>query len=287
MILEPPAKRLDEAPNTVEMASPTAWPVVLAFGITLVFAGMLTTASVSILGALLALCGYAGWFRDVLPREKRESVPVLEEPALVFTSRPMVARVNWNTHDPHRARLPLETYPVSAGVKGGMAGCVAMALLAMAYGLVVQHSIWYPINLLAAGFLTGEETTAAQLAAFQPTLLIVASIIHLVTSLLVGLLYGAMLPMFPRRPILLGGVIAPVLWSGMIHGLVEFLSPVVGSQINWPWYVITQVGFGIVAGIVVSTQQRVRTWQHLPFAVRAGFEAPGIMNERDGEDSRQ
>ena len=82
MILEPPAKRLDEAPNTVEMPAPTAWPIVLAFGITLVFAGMVTTASVSILGAILALCGYAGWFRDVLPQEKQESVPVLEEPRM-------------------------------------------------------------------------------------------------------------------------------------------------------------------------------------------------------------
>ena len=162
-----------------------------------------------------------------------------------------------------------------------------MAVLAMAYGLIGQHSVWYPINLLAAGFFPGEETTAAQLAAFQPTLLIVATIIHLVTSLLVGLLYGAMLPMFPRRPILLGGVIAPVLWSGLIHSLVEFLDPVLGDRINWPWFVVTQVGFGIVAGIVVSTQQRVHTWQHLPFAIRAGFEAPGAMDERNGEDPRQ
>ncbi len=287
MILEPPAKRLDEAPNTVEMPAPTAWPIVLAFGITLVFAGMLTTASVSILGAILALCGYAGWFRDVLPQEKQEPVPVLEEPQHVFTSRPIVARANWITQDLHRARLPLETYPISAGVKGGVAGSVAMAVLAMAYGLVGQHSIWYPINLLAAGFFPGEVTTAAQLAIFQPALLIVATIIHFVTSLLVGLLYGAMLPMFPRRPILLGGVIAPVLWSGLIHSLVEFLDPVLGNRINWPWFVVTQVGFGIVAGIVVSRQQRVRTWQHLPFAIRAGFETPGAMDERNGEDSRQ
>jgi hypothetical protein len=269
------------------MPSPTAWPIVLAFGITLVFAGMLTTASVSILGAVLALSAYAGWFRDVLPHEKHESVPMLEEPASVATSRPSVARVNWITHDLHRARLPLETYPISAGVKGGLAGSVAMAALAIAYGLIVKHSVWYPINLLAADFFPGEATSAAKLAAFQPALLIVATIVHLVTSLLVGLLYGALLPMFPRHPILLGGVIAPVLWSGLIHSLVEFLAPVVGDRINWPWFVVTQVGFGIVAGIVVTTQQRRHTWQHLPFAIRAGFEAPGAMDERNGEDQRQ
>jgi hypothetical protein len=96
-----------------------------------------------------------------------------------------------------------------------------------------------------------------------------------------------MLPMFPRRPILLGGVIAPVLWSGLIHSLVEFLDPKVGDLINWPWFLVTQVGFGIVAGFVVSRQQKVHTWQHLPFAIRAGFEAPGTMGERNGEDQRQ
>ena len=287
MSLELPTKRQDEAPSAVAMPSPTAWPIVLAFGITLVFAGMLTTASVSILGALLALIGYVGWFRDVLPHEKHEAVPVLEEPAPVATSRPSVARVNWITHDLHRARLPLETYPISAGVKGGLAGSVAMAVLAIAYGLIVRHSVWYPINLLAADFFPGEATSAAQLDVFQPALLIVATIVHLVTSLLVGLLYGALLPMFPRHPVLLGGVIAPVLWSGLIHSLVEFLAPAVGDRINWPWFVVTQVGFGIVAGIVVSTQQPRHTWQHLPFAIRAGFEAPGVMDERNGEDLRR
>ena len=287
MSLELPAKRNDEAPSAVTMPSPTAWPIVLAFGITLVFAGMLTTASVSILGAILALTGYVGWFREVLPHEKHEYVAVLEAPAPVATRRPVVARANWITHDPHRARLPLETYPIAAGVKGGLAGGVAMAVLAMAYGLIVQHSIWYPINLLAADFFPGEATAGSQLLAFRPALLIVATIVPLVTSLLVGLLYGALLPMFPRRPILLGGVIAPVLWSGLIHSLVEFLAPLVGDRINWPWFVVTQVGFGVVAGIVVSTQQRIHTWQHLPFAIRAGFEAPGVMDGRNGEDQRR
>lgn len=82
-------------------------------------------------------------------------------------------------------------------------------------------------------------------------------------------------------------MIAPVLWSGMIHSLVEFLNPVLAKRIDWPWFVVSQVGFGIVAGIVVSRRQRVPTRQYLPFAVRAGFEAPGAMDERNGEDLRQ
>ena len=74
----------------MELPAPTAWPIVLAFGITLVFAGLVTTASVSVLGAILAVCGYIGWFRDVLPHEKMESVPVADIPQRVSTSRPQV-----------------------------------------------------------------------------------------------------------------------------------------------------------------------------------------------------
>ena len=284
MSSELPVKIQGEASGSVELPSATAWPIVLAFGISLVFAGMVTTASVTILGSILAAIGCIGWFREVLPLERHESVRVLEEPPPVATSRPTVARVEWMTHHQHRARLPLEVYPISAGVKGGLVGSVVMAVLAILYGLLAQHSVWYPINLLAAGLFPQAENTTAQLAAFQPSYLILAVIIHLVTSLLVGLLYGATLPMFPRRPILLAGVIAPILWSGLIHSFLEFVNPVLNQRIDWLWFVISQVGFGIAAGIVVSKQQRVRTWQHLPFAVRAGMEAPGAMDERNGED---
>ena len=286
MSSELPLKRQEKPLGTVTLPSPTAWPIVLAFGITLVFAGMVTTAAVTVLGSILAVTAYIGWFRDVLPLEKHESVPVLAEPPAVTTSRPTVARVQWMTHQQHRARLPLEIYPVSAGVKGGLVGSVVMAILAIVYGLIFQHSVWYPINLLAAGFFPQAQNTTAQLAAFQPYYLMLAVIIHLVTSLLVGLLYGAMLPMFPHRPILFAGVVAPILWTGLIHSILEFVNPVLNKRIDWLWFVISQVGFGIAAGIVVSTQQRVRTWQHLPFAVRAGMEAPGAMDERNGEEPR-
>ena len=49
-----------------------------------------------------------------------------------------------------RAWLPIKTYPISAGIKGGIVGGIAMAVLACTYGLLHAGSIWYPINLLAA-----------------------------------------------------------------------------------------------------------------------------------------
>src|SRR5579863_8009550 len=104
--------------STIEMPAPTAWPIILAFGLTLVFAGLVTSASISILGAILTLTGFVGWFRDVLPYEKHESIPITGIVPTPETRHPQVARVDWKTQELHRARLPLEIYPISAGVKG-------------------------------------------------------------------------------------------------------------------------------------------------------------------------
>jgi hypothetical protein len=270
---------------TVELPAPTAWPIVLAFGVALLFTGLVTTEAVSVLGAILAVCGCVGWFRDVLPHAKHESIVVTEGAPTVATSRPQVARVDWLTKEPHRARLPLEIYPISAGVKGGLAGSVAMAALAVLYGVVSGHGVWYPINLLSAGFFPA-RSAMQDIAAFHWDSLIVATIIHLLVSVLVGLLYGATLPMFPRRPILLGGVIAPILWSGVIHSILEAVDPVLNQRIHWLWFVISQIGFGLVAGIVVSRQTRIRTWQYMPFGVRAGIEAPGAMGEKNTDQKK-
>ena len=66
-------------PEKIEVPAPTAWPIVLAFGLTLVLAGFVTAASVSLLGVVLAIAGAVGWFREVLPVESHESVPVVPE----------------------------------------------------------------------------------------------------------------------------------------------------------------------------------------------------------------
>jgi hypothetical protein len=267
--------------STLELPAPTAWPLVLAFGFTLVFAGLVTSEPVSALGGVLVIAGAVGWFRNVLPHEAHESVPVMPEEPATATTRRDVARLEI-ANRPQRAWLPLEIYPVSAGVKGGLAGSVVMAGLAMLYGLISGNGIWYPVNLLVAGFFPGAmHATTAQIAEFRLSALLVAIPIHLITSLLVGLLYGVMLPMFPRRPILLGGLIAPIMWSGLLYTTLNIINPVMNQRINWLWFVLSQVGFGVVAGLVVSRQQRIRTYQGLPFAVRAGIEAPGVMQERE------
>jgi len=271
-------------PKSVDLPRPTAWPMVMAFGITLLAAGLVTNLGVSAVGAVLLGAGAVGWFREVLPHEREETVPVAPLVEFPVSLRESVARIDVG-RGPHRARLPLEVQPVSAGVKGGLAGSVAMAVLAVLYGVVRQGSVWYPINLLAAG-------ASAKLAAlpleglrqFHADGLLLATVIHLLTSLMVGLLYGVMLPMFPRRPILLGGVIAPLLWTGFLHATLQMVNPTLEAHVDWPWFVVTQVAFGLVAGAVVTRTARVRTMQFESFAVRAGIETPGILRPKDGGD---
>jgi hypothetical protein len=100
---------------------------------------------------------------------------------------------------------------------------------------------------------------------------------------MVGLLYGAMLPMFSRRPILLGGFIAPLLWSGVIYGCLTNINPVMNQRIDWFWFVLCQIAFGIVTGLVVAIQERIPTRQHVPLLARLGIEVPGIMQEHEEE----
>src|ERR1700693_4324614 len=114
-------KQDPRAPVEIEVPASTAWPLVLAFGFTLMFAGLLTSLSVTALGVVLALAGCVGWFREVLPHEHEEAVRVVFEEHRITTERRVVERIPV-APDLVRAWLPLETYPVSAGIKAGLAG---------------------------------------------------------------------------------------------------------------------------------------------------------------------
>jgi hypothetical protein len=271
------------AVSPISLPAPTAWPLVLAFGLTLVVTGLVTAAAVSVLGAALSLLGAVGWFRDVLPHERHVALPVREEVIVIATERRKVAGLKV-APELQRARFPIEVFPVTAGIRGGLAGSVAMAAVAMLYGLIAQGSVWYPVNLLGGVVYTHAVLfSAARLSQFTLVFFLVAIALHVTTSLLVGLLYGTMLPMLPRHPILLGGVIAPVFWSGLVHSVLGLVHPLMDARINWWWFTASQVAFGIVAGLVVNRHSPVRVRQ-FPLAMRAGIEATGLPEEHDGDE---
>ena len=110
-----PIEPSSREPSEIKVPAPTAWPLVLAFGFTLLFAGLLTSVSVSVFGAVLAVAGCVGWFREVFPHEHEVIVPVVPEEIRIATDRSVVERLPVAA-DQLRAWLPVHTYPISAGV---------------------------------------------------------------------------------------------------------------------------------------------------------------------------
>jgi hypothetical protein len=261
----------------LQLPAPTAWPMVLALGIALVMTGMVTDGVVSILGGLLAVAGMVGWFRQVLPYEAHEAIEVSTVEVRVLSSRTIATR---QTVSPtQRKIIPVETFQIITGIKGGIAGGLAMTVPAGIFSLVKYHSFWYAVNLLAAGgFVSWAGASNAFLGEFHLQGLLAAIAIHGLTSLLVGLLYGAMLPMFPKYPIVTAGFMVPLLFTGILYSALSVVSPILNERIDWFWFVISQIAFGLVCGFVVNLQAKVRTPQFraLPFSVRAG-----VHSDRD------
>jgi hypothetical protein len=266
----------------IEMPASTAWPIILAFGVTLCFASLVTSAGVGIAGLVLVGCGVRGWARQVLPEEHHEMVPVAARVFVPASTRIQVAHIQ--VSDIHRAFLPVESYPVISGLRGGIAGGIVMIFPALLYGYLTQNSIWYAVNLLGgAGVGHWTNATTADIAAFHWNGLIAATIIHASICTLIGLLYGAMLPMWPRRPILLGGIVAPLLWTGFIYSILGFANPAFNARISWGWFALSEILFGIVAGVVVTRSGKIRTHQTLPFILRMGIEAKELQSPKEGE----
>jgi hypothetical protein len=269
--------------DSVILPAPTAWPMVLALGLSLMITGMVTHWVISLLGLVLSLRAAVGWFFEVLPHEHHIAVAVQTEVITISSTR--TARKQAPAGENHRKLLPIETFSITAGIRGGIVGGLAMIVPAGLFGLIRYHSLWYAVNLLAAGgFISWAGESNAFLAQFHLQGLLAAAAIHGLTSVLIGLLYGAMLPMFPWKPILTAGFIAPFLWTGILYSALGVISPILDARIDWLWFVISQIAFGLVCGFVVNLQVKVRTpqFRSLPFAVRAGLHGDQA-HERDDD----
>jgi hypothetical protein len=246
--------------------------------------GLVTHVIVSAVGLLLGLIAAIGWWKDVLPQARVEYVLLPSPGERAGPVMPSPATVEHLTigEAGHRVRVPVEVQPYSAGITGGLVGGVAMAVVALLYGILAQGSLWYPINLLAGIAIPGmAHLSGEELRAFSLSALIVATLAHGVISLLTGLLYAVILPMLPRRHMIWGGVVAPLLWTGLIWAVLGVVNPALEARIDWPWFIASQIAFGLVAGLVISRAVPVATMQTWPLAARAGVEATGMDRGRE------
>jgi hypothetical protein len=272
---------------SIELPAPTQWPMIAALGITLGFAGLVTHVLVSVVGVVMVVVGAVGWWREVLPVEHVERIPLRPPAARAKPVQPAPHKVAHLSAGEarHRVRVPEEIHPYSAGVTGGLAGGAAMAVMAVLYGLLAFGSPWYAVNLLAAAAMPSMAAAdTATLSGFHVIAFAVALISHAVVSMFVGLVYAAVLPMFPRHPAIWGGWIAPLIWSGLLWASLDLINPALNARIAWPWFVASQIAFGLVAGFVIARSERIATMQTWPLAARAGIEAPGLETEREGDE---
>src|SRR5262249_14344156 len=163
-----------------------------------------------------------------------------------------------------------------AGVKGGLVGGLVMPVPALLYGLLSGHGIWYPVNLLAGMVLPGVGAmTEVELEQFSPTLLTVALVIHVIMSVVFGLIYGVLLPTLPDipSPLAWGGLLMPLLWTAVSFLLMGVVNPVLARGVDWPWFIASQFVFGMAAAVVVMRTPHLRR----PLAGLLGGAVGGLL----------
>ena len=200
--------------------------------------------------AVLIVAGCVGWFRQVWPHAQHIAVPVKVQKFKYTTVRTKVAHIEID--ESHRARLPVHTPSVMAGVKGGIAGGAAMIVPATLYGLIRYHSIWYAVNLLGGAGVAGwSNPTLAEITHFRLSALITATIIHAVGLTADRSAVWGHVSHDAEAARSSGWNHRPGFVDGMLHSALPLINPFLADRIDWWWFLVSQVTFGLVAGWVV------------------------------------
>jgi hypothetical protein len=273
--------------DSVEMPRSTTWPIVLALGITLLGAGLVTSLVLSVVGAVLFVFSLGGWIGQLLSSEGRKHQPLVEsslrprpvtqQPGTVDQLRPGMVG--------YRFRLPERIHPISAGIKGGIVGGLVMPIPALAYGLLSGHGLWFPVNLLAGMAVPGiSGATLAELEQFRWGSLILAIVIHTAFSLAFGLFFGVVsptLPPLPGGPVIAGGVLMPILWTGLCYGFMGIVDPLLEQFVSWAWFIASQVVYGLAMSVVVINSEKV------PVPPAGSGQSPSVGSPQSGQGGLQ
>jgi hypothetical protein len=241
--------------HSVEMPRSTAAPIALATGLTLMAMGLATSLAFLPIGAIVFVAALARWIDQLLPGRGHAHEPFVDPSLRPRPVEPSAIGVEELEHGKpgYRLRLPVRVHPVSAGVKGGIVGGIVMPIPALAYGYFSGHGLWWPVNLLAGLVLPGVGSmTQEQLGQLNTTLLVTGIAIHIVVSLVMGLMYGVLLPTLPNlpKPLAWGALLMPLAWTAVSYVALGRVNPELRSGIEWPWFVLSQFVFGVVAALV-------------------------------------
>lgn len=249
----------------LEMPAPTLWPIVFAASITMLGMGLLLHWAFALIGFIIFVISLVYWIALLIPGDgvhMEEMAPLDQRPVPVRKLAGEVMHLKPGMPG-HRMRVPEKMHPYSAGAKGGLIGGIVMTIPALLYGLLSsRQSIWLPINLLVGMVIPLPEDPSgkpdvAHLAEFNFGYLILAIFIHITLSICLGLMYGVILPMLGSRPLLWGGLIAPLLWTGAAYGFMGVLNPTLQAEVYWPAFIVSQFVYGVVVDIVVTRSEKV------------------------------
>lgn len=259
----PDEPEISSRPAEVQMPRPTAAPMIVALGLVMLAAGIGLSIAMSYVGAAMLVVGLGAWIGNLLPGRghfhERLAGPD-QQPQPIVAAPGAVARLESGMPG-YRMRLPLKVHPISAGIKGGILGGFLMPIPALTWGAFSGHGIWFPVNLLAGMVMPKvEEMPTPELEQFQLTLLLVAMVIHAVMSLVLGLIYGVLLPTLPAirgGQVAWGGVLMPLLWTGFSYGLMGVVNPRLQESVDWLWFGVSQFVFGVAAAMVVIYTEKI------------------------------
>ncbi|MFP6639944.1 MAG: hypothetical protein VCC04_06855 [Myxococcota bacterium] len=274
----------EEEKESMELPAKTAAPLFFALGLVFLLASLVTNVIFAYVGIVVAVLAAHGWWREMLPEEHKESVPLqpLSERAPAIVPKPHAVEHLIIGHEGHRVRLPVEYHPYAAGLRGGIAGGIAMAVVGGIHGIVSAGTPWAAFNGFASIIMPlFGATPPPDMVSFHAGIMVAALAVHVVLSLLIGIVYSSVLPMLPGHPRLWGGIVAPIVWTAAGWAAIGLVNPGAASEVSWGWFVASQIAFGLAAGEVISRSQTVKTLQSFSLAGRAGLEAD--TGEEPGE----
>jgi hypothetical protein len=96
--------------------------------------------------------------------------------------------------------------------------------------------------------------TDGELEQFRLGLLLLGLVIHVINSLTFGLIYGVLMPTLPSlpKPLAWGGLAMPMLWTALSYSLMGLANPLLNKQVAWPWFILSQFIFGVVAATAIA-----------------------------------
>jgi len=113
----------------------------------------------------------------------------------------------------------------------------------------------------------------AVLGRFHAEWFLPAAVLHVLLSSSFGVLFALLVPRLPPipGPIAWGGLVLPLIWTGISYGLMGVVNPVLQGRVDWFWFIVSQFVFGVVAAGVVLRSGMVP----IPPAGRGAVEGGG------------